>query len=193
MASRRNSHATTSVYKDFQRHFLGYRMCPILSRRMTEEAQPLSQQEPRMFHANRNIPRPASMPLRIAMFFALTTFALTARLYAGYDPCGTVNCHSAYIGYSSGSTGTATVDGAGSKLKAASSFGSNNPNLYVGYSGTGTLNVTNGGVVSSDYCSYIGDLAGSNGTARGRGNRILVVQLRRSCGRLLRRRRVGRR
>ena len=43
-----------------------------------------------------------------------------------------------YIGYNSGSTGTVTVDGAGSKW-------TNSGGLYVGYSGSGTLNITNGG------------------------------------------------
>jgi fibronectin-binding autotransporter adhesin len=48
-----------------------------------------------------------------------------------------------YIGASGGSSGTVTVDGAGSTW-------TNNQVLYVGSSGTGTLNITGGGRVQSD-------------------------------------------
>ncbi len=61
-----------------------------------------------------------------------------------------------YIGNNSGSTGTVTVDGAGSTW-------SNISELYVGNSGSGTLNITNGGTVSNNYC-YIGNNSGSTGT-----------------------------
>ena len=46
-----------------------------------------------------------------------------------------------YIGYSSGSVGVVSVDGFGSTWN-------NSNNLYVGYSGSGTLSITNGGSVS---------------------------------------------
>jgi outer membrane autotransporter protein len=60
------------------------------------------------------------------------------------------------IGAQSGSTGTVTVDGAGSTWK--NSFG-----LFVGEFGSGTLNITNGGVVSND-SAFIGSFSGSTGT-----------------------------
>ena len=47
----------------------------------------------------------------------------------------------AYIGYGTGSAGVVTVDGFGSTW-------SNSGNLYVGYSGSGMLSITNGGSVS---------------------------------------------
>jgi T5SS/PEP-CTERM-associated repeat protein len=47
-----------------------------------------------------------------------------------------------YIGYNSGSTGEVTVAGTGSTWANSSS------NLYVGCSGSGTLNITDGGLVS---------------------------------------------
>ena len=54
----------------------------------------------------------------------------------------TSNSGTAFIGESNGYTGTATVDGSGSRWN-------NSGSLFVGVSGTGTLNVTNGGVVSN--------------------------------------------
>lgn len=61
-----------------------------------------------------------------------------------------------YLGYGAGSTGTATVTGAGSTW-------SNSGTLYVGNSGTGNLFITNGGSVTS-YGGYVGYNTGSNGT-----------------------------
>lgn len=61
-----------------------------------------------------------------------------------------------YLGFSSGSIGTANVTGAGSIWN---NFGG----LFVGNSGTGTLDVEAGGYVSSNY-SDLGVLSGSNGT-----------------------------
>ena len=60
---------------------------------------------------------------------------------------------------SSGSTidgGIASVSGAGTTWNGGSNF-------WVGYNGTGTLNITKGGVVNSGY-SYLGFYGGSNGT-----------------------------
>jgi T5SS/PEP-CTERM-associated repeat protein/autotransporter-associated beta strand protein len=67
---------------------------------------------------------------------------------------GTVSNTIGYIGYSGG-TGTVTVDGAGSSWI-------NSGTLYVGYisSGNGTLNILNGGRVSSTYVA----LAATGGT-----------------------------
>ncbi len=62
-----------------------------------------------------------------------------------------------YIGFYSGSTGAATVSGAGSKWN-------NSENLFVGYYGDGTLDVADGGVVS-DTWGYIGFYSDSTGTA----------------------------
>jgi T5SS/PEP-CTERM-associated repeat protein len=59
-----------------------------------------------------------------------------------------------YVGYGSGSTGTATVNGKGSKWI-------NSNDLYV----DGTLNVEAGGQVSSDF-GYVGSKSGSSGTVR---------------------------
>ena len=61
-----------------------------------------------------------------------------------------------YLGYNSGSTGTAIVSG-------ASSAWINSGSLYVGYGGSGTLTITNGGTVGSEYAN-IGNLPGSTGT-----------------------------
>jgi T5SS/PEP-CTERM-associated repeat protein/autotransporter-associated beta strand protein len=63
-----------------------------------------------------------------------------------------------YIGTFAGSSGAVTVDGAGSSW-------SNSSNLYVGASGSGTLNITNGGAVSSNNNGFIGYGTGSIGTA----------------------------
>ena len=62
-----------------------------------------------------------------------------------------------YLGYHAGSTGTATVDGTGSTW-------TNSGYLYIGNSGNGTLNITNGGKVSNSY-GYLGYNSGSTGTA----------------------------
>ncbi|ADZ68957.1 Serine protease, subtilase family [Polymorphum gilvum SL003B-26A1] len=62
------------------------------------------------------------------------------------------------IGENSGSTGTVTVTGAGSTW-------ANSVSLYVGVSGSGTLNVEHGGSVVSDYFGYVGLGFGSSGAA----------------------------
>ena len=72
-----------------------------------------------------------------------------------------------FIGYNSGSSGTVTVNGAGSTWTTAGGHGNG---LYVGYSGTGNLSITNGGSVvninssSYYYPSFIGYNSGSSGT-----------------------------
>ena len=60
------------------------------------------------------------------------------------------------IGSSELSTGTVNVEGAGSHWD-------NSGSLYVGQSGTGTLNVDSGGQVDSSW-AYLGQSAGSDGT-----------------------------
>ena len=64
--------------------------------------------------------------------------------------------HPCYFGFYTGSTGVATVDGAGSMWTGVGGF-------TVGYSGNGTLNITNGGCVSGS--GSIGDRPGSTGVA----------------------------
>ncbi|WP_051987682.1 autotransporter outer membrane beta-barrel domain-containing protein [Bosea sp. UNC402CLCol] len=76
-------------------------------------------------------------------------------LYVGYDGAGTlsilnggmVSSSGGYIGYSSGSQGTVTVSGVGSNGTA--STWTNASDLYVGYFGSGTLNILAGGRVSN--------------------------------------------
>jgi NADH-quinone oxidoreductase subunit F len=68
---------------------------------------------------------------------------------AGYQGAGTltiaggvtVPSANGYLGFKSGAVGTATVSGAGSTW-------TNSNTLYVGYVGTGSLSITNGGKVS---------------------------------------------
>lgn len=87
-------------------------------------------------------------------------------LMVGYSAMGTMNITggglvevnqsgSAYLGYSSGSSGTVNVGGLGSLWKIAGS-------LTVGYSGTGTMNVTGGGSVQN-LSAYIGRSSTSPG------------------------------
>ncbi|MET4307605.1 autotransporter domain-containing protein [Bradyrhizobium sp. RT4b] len=70
---------------------------------------------------------------------------------------GTVSSGLGYLGLFAGSTGTATVDGAGSAWTNSGLF-------IVGQAGTGTLTIQNGGAVSSA-TGYLGAFAGSTGTA----------------------------
>jgi fibronectin-binding autotransporter adhesin len=68
-----------------------------------------------------------------------------------------------YLGYDAGSSGTATVDGAGSKWTTGK-------DLYVGKSGNGTLNISNGGVVSVTGHTYVSGSASSIDFALGGGS-----------------------
>ncbi|MGY8664065.1 autotransporter domain-containing protein [Bradyrhizobium sp. UFLA05-109] len=74
---------------------------------------------------------------------------------------GTVTNVDAAIGYNTGATGTATVDGTGSSWTSSGNFA-------VGYSGAGTLRISNGGTVTSATATstgaYIGYNAGSTGS-----------------------------
>ena len=66
-----------------------------------------------------------------------------------------------WLGYTATGTGVATVDGAGSTW-------TNTGPLYIGYYGTGTLNITNGGAVNSGGGSFSG--SGSTVTVDGTGS-----------------------
>ncbi len=100
---------------------------------------------------------------------ARSTWHNSDKLYVGYQGSGTLNITggaevsnssryaSGYIGRYSGSTGVVTVDGAGSTWY-------NRVDLYVGYEGSGTLNITGGAEVSNpsrNSSSYIGHQSGS--------------------------------
>ena len=66
----------------------------------------------------------------------------------------TVSSNYGFLGYNPGSTGAAAVSGAGSTWASVG--------LFVGYSGHGTLNITNGGTV--DGSCTVGENAGASGT-----------------------------
>ncbi len=70
---------------------------------------------------------------------------------------GTVNNDIGRLGHGAGSTGTATVTGAGSTW-------TNSSTLNVGNAGSGTLTIENGGAVSN-VAGFLGNVAGSSGTA----------------------------
>ena len=67
--------------------------------------------------------------------------------------------YNGYLGYDSGSSGTVTVTG------TSSTWTNNAGGLFVGYNGTGTLNIIDGGVVSNRYQQ--GDFGGVIGTNPG--------------------------
>ena len=76
---------------------------------------------------------------------------------------GKVNSPTSYIGGdSTGSSGTVTVDGAGSTWTSSGQ-------LYVGFNGSGTLKVTKGGSISTS-ATCLGDNRGSSGTVTVDGN-----------------------
>ncbi len=81
---------------------------------------------------------------------------------------GVVNSGQGIVGDASGSQGTVTVSGRDANGNA--STWSTNNNIYVGFSGNGTLNIADGGAVVSSAPGgaaatvYIGYLAGSQGT-----------------------------
>ena len=92
-------------------------------------------------------------------------------LYVGYYGSGALHISNGgtvsgssyeYIGYYSGSSGTATIDGNGSTWTSAAG-------LYVGGSGSGTINIINGGNIHNTF-TYIGLGNGSSGTATIDGN-----------------------
>ncbi|MES2028025.1 MAG: autotransporter outer membrane beta-barrel domain-containing protein, partial [Pseudomonadota bacterium] len=95
-----------------------------------------------------------------------STWTNSGDLYVGRSGTGTLtiqnggnvsNAGIGYLGFTAGSTGTTTVDGAGSAW-------TNSGELYVGNFGTGTLTIQSGGKVS-DADGYVGNNAGSIGSA----------------------------
>lgn len=92
----------------------------------------------------------------------------SGRLYVGNSGTGTLNIENggvvssaavfSSVGYNTGSQGVVNVTGAGSQWN-------NSGQLYVGVSGTGTLNVANGGVVSNSQ-GRVGYLPGSTGVVK---------------------------
>ena len=68
---------------------------------------------------------------------------------------GNLSDFNGYVGFNAGSTGTATIDGAGSAWTASNLFA-------VGYYGTGTLTILNSGTVSNTNIGLIGSNVGSN-------------------------------
>src|SRR6266404_8222765 len=69
---------------------------------------------------------------------------------------GTVNNTLGIIADNAGSSGTATVDGAGSRW-------TNSGDFYVGHGGSGTLTIRNGGAVSNGGNGFLGAASGSTG------------------------------
>src|SRR5437870_10759740 len=70
---------------------------------------------------------------------------------------GTVSNTLGIIADQAGSSGTATVDGAGSTWTNSSDF-------YVGHAGSGTLTIRNGGALSNVH-GFVGNFSGSSGIA----------------------------
>ena len=107
-----------------------------------------------------------------------STWLNTTTGYIGYTSNGTLtadggsnllsNC--GYIGYAGSVTGLVTVSGVGSTWNnGSSSSGYSYVGLYVGYSGVGTLNITDGASVSnysghSNGDTYVGSNIGSTGS-----------------------------
>ena len=97
--------------------------------------------------------------------WAINSSGTTLALFAGNSGKGALtiqnggvvsDSRSLDIGTFAGSTGTVTVDGAGSTL--------NSGVLFVGEQGAGTMTVRNGGSVGGSSQAIIGDNAGSTGT-----------------------------
>jgi len=93
-----------------------------------------------------------------------SSWSNSSHLYVGEYGSGTLSISNggalssmqSLIGYRAGSSGAVTVDGAGS------SWSKSGGSLYLGFYGSGTLAISNGGAVSS-LTSYIGFEAGGSG------------------------------
>ena len=93
-----------------------------------------------------------------------STWTSSTHAYIGKDANGGISviegdhiiAHGAYLGYDSGVYGSATIDGAGSSWSCSG-------NLYVGFCGQGTLDISNGGNVSCQGDGCIGYWNGSSG------------------------------
>lgn len=92
-----------------------------------------------------------------------------ASAYVGYTGTGVVNISNggsfindgtAILGYRSGSVGTVNVDGGTASFTRAGDYP-----LEIGYRGTGAINVTNGGqVTTAGLAFFLGFRSGANGT-----------------------------
>lgn len=103
----------------------------------------------------------------------------TYDFYAGYDGNGTATVSNggsitsggaSYIGFNAGSTGALTITGTGSDVTSTGS-------LVVGYSGTGSLSILNGGTYHSNNNAHLGYSAGKIGSATvdGSGSGLTTV------------------
>ncbi len=98
-----------------------------------------------------------------------STWTMSKSFYVGYQGTGTLNITNGSIvtnggssvGDKAGSNGTVNVDGAGSTWTNNTPFASIS---YIGESGTGTLNIKNGGNVKVTSEGIIGSNKGANGT-----------------------------
>ncbi|MBN1396386.1 MAG: hypothetical protein JW959_15280 [Pirellulales bacterium] len=81
----------------------------------------------------------------------------------GTNEIGSYSGKLSAVGFNAGSVGVATIEGPGSSWTEYSSF-------YVGYNGSGTLNILNGGHVYCDTGAYIGYNADSTGTVTVNGS-----------------------
>jgi fibronectin-binding autotransporter adhesin len=112
-----------------------------------------------------NAAHPSQQVLGFGVGGTLTVTAAGGGLGAGYKGLGSltmsegaaISSSGGYLGYNSGSTGTGTITGAGSRWTIGSA-------LYVGNSGSGSLRVAAGGQVSNN-SAYLGYNSGSTGTA----------------------------
>ncbi len=95
-----------------------------------------------------------------------STWTNDVNLYVGTYGNGTLtiedggavtNTGDGYIAFASVSSGTVTVSGTNSKWTNSSS-------LYIGYAGTGTLTITDGGTVDADGGVTLAERSGSTGT-----------------------------
>ncbi len=98
-----------------------------------------------------------------------STWTNSGEFYVGYNGSGTLSITNGgtvisgdpnYIGYNSGSTGVVTVSDSGSTWTSKT-------DLYIGYSGSGTLNITSGGSVTVAGTTYVGYNDGSTATING--------------------------
>ncbi|WP_162382254.1 autotransporter outer membrane beta-barrel domain-containing protein [Citrobacter sp. NCU1] len=86
------------------------------------------------------------------------------------------------IGQNENSTGVVTVDGADSELFATAE---NSSGITVGTRGSATLNITDGGNVTSNSVSYVADSAGTRGVVNvsGEGSRFTITDGQLNVGR----------
>jgi T5SS/PEP-CTERM-associated repeat protein/autotransporter-associated beta strand protein len=111
--------------------------------------------------------------------YTLSSFYSNVAIGAGYKGNGTlriadgiqISSSYGYLGYNSGSTGTATVTGNGSRWICGY--------FYVGYSGTGTLNIEDGAQSATQNPFGLGYNSGSTGTitVSGTGSKLSSYSL----------------